>query len=114
MSAATKAMLTNKDVIAVDQDPLGQQGASWRRAGTNLEMWSKEDVGNQHARRRALQSRHVERLDHREMEQSACRRAAATVRDLWEGEDLGPSTDRYTASAVAGHDVVMLKIVSTP
>jgi alpha-galactosidase len=36
MSAATKATLTNSDVIAVDQDPLGIQGAWWlHRAGTS-------------------------------------------------------------------------------
>jgi len=38
----------------------------------------------------------------------------ASVRDLWAGMDVGPATDSYTATNVASHSVVMLKIVSTP
>jgi alpha-galactosidase len=39
---------------------------------------------------------------------------AATVRDLWAKSDLGSFTGSYTASSVASHSVVMLKVVSTP
>lgn len=40
MSAETLAMLTNRRVIAVDQDALGVQGKAVRKAGT-MEVWSK-------------------------------------------------------------------------
>ncbi|MDQ2848831.1 MAG: NPCBM/NEW2 domain-containing protein, partial [Actinomycetota bacterium] len=40
MSAATKAILTNKDVIAVDQDRLGVQGRRIARRG-DADVWSK-------------------------------------------------------------------------
>ena len=41
MSAATKATLTNSEVIAVDQDPMGVQGRLVASPGTNLQVWSK-------------------------------------------------------------------------
>lgn len=40
MSSATKAILTNKDVIAVDQDRLGVQGRRIARRG-DADVWSK-------------------------------------------------------------------------
>ena len=43
MSADTKRILTNKEVIAVDQDPLGKEGERVRKDGA-LEVWSKQLV----------------------------------------------------------------------
>jgi len=40
MSADTKAILMNKDVIAIDQDPLGKQGDRVSADGP-FEVWSK-------------------------------------------------------------------------
>ena len=40
MSPADKAILTNKDVIAIDQDPLGRQGDRISAVGP-YEVWSK-------------------------------------------------------------------------
>src|SRR5205085_12689508 len=44
MTAATQATLTSSDVIAVDQDPLGYQGAKVR-AEVDIEMWAKLKQG---------------------------------------------------------------------
>lgn len=41
MSAATKQILTNKAVIAVDQDSLGIQGFKHKTVGKDLEVWFK-------------------------------------------------------------------------
>ena len=68
MSTATKAILTNKEIIAVDQDPLGKQGRVVAGSGTSQEVWSKEMVGDQHARGRAVQSWHGELEHHRAVE----------------------------------------------
>ena len=46
MSAATKAILTNKEIIAVDQDPLGQQATLVATPQTGLQVWSKLSSGN--------------------------------------------------------------------
>jgi alpha-galactosidase len=40
MSAEIKAILINKDLIAIDQDPLGQQGFKIHDEG-NFEIWQK-------------------------------------------------------------------------
>ncbi|MGA8151366.1 MAG: glycoside hydrolase family 27 protein [Terriglobales bacterium] len=48
MSAETLAMLTNKEVIAVDQDPLGIQGDRVSAVGP-LEIWSKPLAGGSKA-----------------------------------------------------------------
>jgi len=112
MSATTKAILTNKEVIAVDQDPLGKQGRVVAGSGTNQEVWSKEMSGT-NVRAVALFNRGGSSAAITvKWSQIGLPAGSATVRDLWKGTDLGAFTDQYTADAVASHDVVMLKIVS--
>jgi alpha-galactosidase len=114
MSTATKATLTNAEVIAVDQDPLGQQGRVVATPGTNLEVWSKELAGT-NARAVALFNRSGASASITvQWSQIGIPAGAASVRDLWAAKDVGPATGSYTASNVASHSVVMLKIVSTP
>jgi len=110
--AATKAILTNKEVIAVDQDPLGKQGRVVAGSGTNQEVWSKEMSGT-NVRAVALFNRGGSSAAITvKWSQIGLPAGSATVRDLWKGTDLGAFTDQYTVDAVASHDVVMLKIVS--
>src|SRR5512143_1805231 len=49
MSAATKAILTNAEVIAVDQDPLGAQGTLVATPQAGLQVWSKTLSNNARA-----------------------------------------------------------------
>jgi alpha-galactosidase len=114
MSAATKATLTNAEVIAVDQDPLGQQGRVVATPGTDLEVWSKTMSGT-NTRAVALFNRSgaAESITV-QWSQLGLPAGAATVRDLWAAKDLGPSTGSYTASNVPSHSVVLLKVVSSP
>lgn len=112
MSATTKAILTNREVIAVDQDPLGKQGRVVAGSGTNQEVWSKEMSGT-NTRAVALFNRGSSSAAITvRWSEIGLPAGAATVRDLWRGMDLGSFTDQYTASGVPSHDVVMLKIVS--
>jgi len=114
MSAATKATLTNAEVIAVDQDPLGKQGRVVATPGTDLEVWSKEMAGS-NTRAVALFNRSSASASITvQWSQIGLPTGAATVRDLWAAKDLGPSTGSYTATNVPSHSVVMLKVVSTP
>jgi alpha-galactosidase len=114
MSATTRAILTNREVIAVDQDPLGKQGRVVAGSGTSLEVWSKEMSGT-NTRAVALFNRGGSTAPMTvEWSQLGLPAGSATVRDLWQGKDLGSFTDRYTAEAVPSHDVVMLLIVSAP
>jgi alpha-galactosidase len=112
MSAATKATLTNAEVIAVDQDPLGKQGRVVAGSGTNLEVWSKEMSGTG-VRAVALFNRGSSSASMTvKWSDIGLPAGAATVRDLWKAQDLGSFNDQYTAATVGSHDVVMLKIVA--
>jgi alpha-galactosidase len=114
MSAATKAILTNKEVIAVDQDPLGKQGRVVAGNGTSQEVWSKEMSGT-NTRAVALFNRGTSSTNITvQWSQLGIPTGAATVRDLWAAKDLGSFTGSYQATSVPGHSVVMLKVVSTP
>jgi alpha-galactosidase len=114
MSAATKTTLTNSDVIAVDQDPLGMQGRLVASPGTNLQVWSKTLSGT-NTRAVALLNRGTASASVTvQWSALGIPAGAATVRDLWSHTDLGSFTGSYTASAVSSHGVVMLKVMSTP
>ena len=114
MSAATKATLTNSEVIAVDQDPLGAQGRLVATPGTNLQVWSKTLSGT-NTRAVALLNRGTGTASITvQWSALGIPTGAAAVRDLWNHSDLGSSSGSYTASAVPSHGVVMLKITSTP
>jgi alpha-galactosidase len=114
MSATTKAIMTNPDIIAVDQDPLGAQGTVVATPGTNLEIWSKPMSGT-NTRAVALFNRTSAAAAMTvQWSTIGLPTGAATVRDLWNQKDLGPATDAYTASSVPSHGVVVLKVVSAP
>jgi alpha-galactosidase len=114
MSAATRETLTNAEVIAVDQDPLGVQGQLVASPATNLQVWSKR-LSGAGSRAVVLFNRGTTSASI-SVSWSALGLAAgkATVRDLWSHADLGTFTDAYTAAAVPGHGAVMLKITSLP
>ena len=114
MSATTKAILTNADVVAVDQDPLGKQGTLVATPGSNLQVWSKQLSGT-NARAVALFNRSSAAASISvTWSQIGLPAGSATVRDLYAQKDLGTSTDSYTATSVPMHGVAMLKIVSAP
>ena len=114
MSATTKAILTNREVVAVDQDPLGKQGRVVAGNGTSQEVWSKEMSGT-NTRAVALFNRGTGSANITvQWSQLGIPTGAATVRDLWAAKDLGSFTGSYMATSVPSHSVVMLKVVSTP
>ena len=113
MSATTKAILTNKEAIAINQDPLGKQGRVVATPGANLEVWSKELSGT-NARGVALFNRGTGNANITvKWSDIGLPAGPATVRDIWAAKDVGPVTDSYTATNVPGHSVVLLKIVSS-
>jgi alpha-galactosidase len=114
MTATTKAILTNPDVIAVDQDPLGKQGTRVATSGSNLEIWSKQLSGT-NTRAVALFNRSGAAASMSvTWTQIGLPAGAATVRDLYAQKDLGSFTDSYKADSVPSHGIVMLKVVSGP
>jgi len=114
MTATTKTTLTNAEVIAVDQDPLVQQGRLVASPGTNLQVWSKTLSGT-NVRAVALLNRGTAAASITvQWSALGIPTGAATVRDLWSHTDLGSFTASYTASSIPSHGLVMLKVTSTP
>jgi alpha-galactosidase len=114
MSATTKATLTNTEVIAVDQDPLAEQGRLVASPGTNLQVWSKTLSGT-NVRAVALLNRGTATASITvQWSALGIPTGAATVRDLWSHTDLGSFSGSYMASSIPSHGVVMLKVTSTP
>jgi len=106
MTPATLAILTNPEVVAVDQDPGGVQGHRVRQLGP-LEVWMKpladgsKVVG-------------LFNLDWGPMPITVDLREigagdSAAVRDLWARRNLGVFKDTFTAT-VPKHGVVMISV----
>ncbi len=108
ISDSTKNIFTNSEVIAVDQDAGGYQGVKVSDS-SGAQVWSKPLKNGAFA---------VALLN---MNDSATTITAnwsdvgltagnATVRDLWQHQDLGSFSGSYTASNVPSHGVVMLTV----
>ncbi len=114
MSATTQGTLTNAEVIAVDQDPLGIQGRVVATPGQDLQVWSKTLAG-QNARAVVLFNRGASSAPIMvQWSDLGLPAGSASVRDLWSHTDLGTFDDSYTAASVPSHGVVMLEITSVP
>jgi alpha-galactosidase len=110
MSQATKDILMNSEVIAIDQDPAGKQGSSVK-AEAGLEVWSKP-LKQKGAVAVALFNRSNATADiTANWSEVGLPAGKAKVRDLWAHADRGVCTDGFKTS-VPSHGVVMLKIVS--
>jgi alpha-galactosidase len=99
MTADTKEILLNKEVIAVDQDPLGRQGRRVKKTG-DQEIWSKQLQDG---------SRAVVLLNRGPAPTKIADSLSASVRNLWTANDLGKQTGAYSAE-VPSHGAVMLTI----
>lgn len=105
MSPETRDMLTNRDIIAIDQDPKGTQGHRVWQEGP-LEIWARPLAdGNQAV---GLFNRGESSLKMTLQLATVSKHHSARIRDLWEHKDLGTIGDSYTAT-VPKHGVLMLK-----
>jgi len=107
-----RKILTNEEVIAVDQDPLGIQGVKVWENGKGLFVYSKTLKGlNVKAVALFNRSDNDAEITAKWVD-VGIPKEAATVRDLWKHTDIGIFTDSYKAY-VPSHGVVLLKIIST-
>jgi alpha-galactosidase len=106
MTSATLAILTNPEVIAVDQDPLGIQGHRVAQEGP-LEVWMKRLADGSKAVGLFNRAERVMPVTAYFRDVSAGE--TASVRDLWEKKDLGVFKSSFTAE-VPRHGVVMIKV----
>ncbi len=101
-------ILTNKEVIAIDQDPLGKEATRASKNG-DLEVWSRPLADGSHA---------VGLFNRGETPATVTARwsdigvsGSASVRDLWAHADHGTVSDQYSAE-VPAHGVVLVKLES--
>jgi hypothetical protein len=111
MSSTTKSILTNSEVIAVDQDPLDLQAVKVSEPSIGLQVWSKVLNGSGQ-RAVALLNRTGSTANITVNWSDISLTGSAQVRDLWAHSNLGSFSSSYTAS-VPSHGVVMLKISGT-
>jgi alpha-galactosidase len=108
MSDATRAILTNKEVIALDQDPLGKEGTRFH-ADDDEEIWTKQLSDGAWAvcilnpgkssRQYSLNWADLPFLGGQKYQ----------VRDLWAGKDMGDTGSNYSGT-IDSHDVAVFRL----
>jgi alpha-galactosidase len=108
MKPEIRDILTNQEVIAVNQDPLGRQGRRVRKDG-DLEVWAKQMRDG--SRSVVLLNRDVSEKEITVSWEDIGypSHLSASVRDLWRAKDLGQRKEKFSAS-VAPHSVVMVHV----
>jgi alpha-galactosidase len=106
MDDETRAILTNPEIIAVDQDPLGIQGHRIRQEGP-LEVWMKPLKDGSIAV--GLFNRGWGAMPVSVNFRDVGLGNSAVVRDLWAKKDLGAFPETYSA-VVPQHGVVLIQV----
>ena len=99
-------ILTNKEVIAVNQDSLGRQGRRVSKNG-DLEVWSKPLEGGARAVILFNRGDAEKEITANWTDLYYPSSLSATVRDLWQKKDLGKFTGKFSTT-VASHGVMMV------
>ena len=108
MSADTKEILMNKEVIAIDQDALGQQARRVRKVG-DVEVWSKQLADGGRAVALVNRGAAAAKMSVAWREIGYPDALSASVRDLWAKKDAGKISGEYSAE-VPSHGVVMVTV----
>lgn len=98
-------ILTNKEVIALDQDPLGKQGRRIRDDG-DLEVWTKELSGDRVAVALLNKSENPVTMKFTWDEIGVSGRMQ--VRDLWRHKNLGKYKGSFRSKKIPRHGVMVL------
>jgi alpha-galactosidase len=106
MTAATQAILTNREVIAIDRDALGRQGYRIAKDGAN-EVWAKPLSGGEWAVGLVNAGPETAKVTVRWKDFGLS--GKHRVRDLWEHRDRGAHKDEFWYE-VPAHGVVLLRI----
>src|SRR5947209_11334323 len=102
-------ILTNKEVIAVDQDALGKQGTRVRKDG-ELEVWAKQLKDGSRAVVLFNRSESQQNIAVTWEELGYPSHLAASVRDLWQHKNLGNNFTEKFGAPVPPHGVVMVTV----
>jgi alpha-galactosidase len=108
MTNEVKEILTNREVIAVDQDSLGMQGRRVKRYG-DREVWAKQLADGGRAVVLFNRGPKSQEISVSWTEIGYPQHVAAQVRDLWAHKDLGKLIGKVSAE-VPSHGVVMVTV----
>jgi alpha-galactosidase len=106
MTPEIKALLTNREVIAVDQDQLGKQGHRVLQRGA-AEVWIRPLSDGTTAVALFNRGETPADIDIRWPELGLGK--ASAVRDLWQQQNLSPQRERFRA-ALPPHGTVLLRV----
>jgi alpha-galactosidase len=109
MTPEIKEILTNKEVIAVDQDKLGRQGHRVSKNG-DLEIWARSLSDGGRAVILFNRGTSESEISVTWEQITYPNHLSAKVRDLWAHKDLGAFQGGYS-TRVAPHSVIMLKVL---
>lgn len=101
-------ILTDKDVIALDQDPLGKQGARVIDE-TGKEVWVKELSNGDWAVCMLNDSAEDTQMTLAWSDLPVLAGKTFKVRDLWSKKDLGTTKDNFSGNVVS-HDVALFRL----
>lgn len=111
MKPEIKAILTNKDVIAINQDPLGHQ-ARYIYSGGQVEVWERDLKGG--AKAIAIINIGSDRVSthpfHLDLKQLGLK-GGQSAKELWTGKDVQLTNNM--AFEIDSHDVRLLRIDSS-
>ena len=108
MTPEIKEILTNKEVIAVNQDALGMQGKRVGKDG-DKEVWVKQLKDGSRAVILFNRGASETEVGVSWTELGYPEHVSAAVRDLWAAKDLGKMSGKYSTK-VASHGVVMVTV----
>ncbi len=110
VSKETVSILTNKEVIAIDQDPLGVAALRWMQYG-DLEIWFRPLEGGNYAFCFINRGSQPVTLD-QDLKTTVRKYAIDAnfmVRDLWKHQEIG-TTAENVKGVLLPHDVLMVKL----
>jgi alpha-galactosidase len=106
MSPETVALLTNKEVLAIDQDSAGKQGDRFSAEGP-MEIWVR--TLDDRSKAVGLFNRHSGPMDLQVDFRELGFKGAVKARDVWNAKDLGSMQAVYKVQ-VPAHGVVLLRV----
>jgi len=109
MTPAIHDILTNREVIGVDQDPLGIEGRRVHHGSDGWDIWVKPLTGNRQAVLLLNRGEREQAMTVKWTELGLDADRSVTVRDLWEHKDLGTKKGSFS-SPVPSHGVVMVVV----
>jgi alpha-galactosidase len=108
MRPEIRDILINKEVIAINQDPLGKEGRRVSKNG-DLEVWAKEMADGSRAAVLLNRGASEQKITLRWNDLGYPAHLSASLRDLWSHKDLGSFKEKFEAS-VPSHGVIVVKV----